>query len=85
MTGEEFKAIRVHIGMTWAEFGAELGLAGSLRNNSTRVAEYERNKKPIPAYLARLAFMLKEHFDAEDHHLPDWPDSCKVTQDNPSK
>ena len=78
MTPAEFKAIRQHLGMDWADFGAELGLAGTPRNNATRVAEYERGKKPIPAYLARLAFMIKEHFDAESGHLPEWPDSCGI-------
>jgi hypothetical protein len=28
----------------------------------------------IPPYIARLAFMIKEHFDAEEQSLPVWPD-----------
>lgn len=78
MTPAEFKAIRLHIGMSTEEFGRELGLSGTPRNNAMRVAEYERGKKIIPPYMARLAFLLKEHFDTEEGHLPEWPDSCAI-------
>ena len=78
MKPDELKAIRDHMGLTPEEFGAEMGLAGSPSNNAVRILEYERGKKFIPSYLARLAFMLQEHFDAEEGHLPEWPESCAV-------
>lgn len=76
MTPAELKSIRNHLGMSTEDFGAELGLSGTQRNNGTRIAEYERGKRVIPPYLARLAFMLQDHFDCEDGHLPEWPVSC---------
>lgn len=62
------------MGLSRDEFAEELGYVGTERNNGHRLGEYERGKKPIPQYIARLAFMIHEHWEAEEHHLPDWPD-----------
>ena len=83
MTPADFKAIRKHLGLDEATFAAELGYAGSTQNKITLIRSYERGKKtPIPTYIARLAFMLAEHFDCEEGHLPEWPASCVA---NPPK
>jgi hypothetical protein len=76
MTPKEFKQIREHLKMEPADFGTEIGLGGSERNRGMRIKEYERGKREIPQYLARLAWLLQEHYDAEEEHLPDWPPSC---------
>jgi hypothetical protein len=76
MTPEEFKAIRTQLGLNRAEFGAELGYSGSGRNDHFLIGQYERGLKTIPAYIARLAFLLLEHYNAEDQNLPEWPPSC---------
>ena len=76
MTPEEFKAIRTQLGLSQGHFAAELGYSGAWRNNATLVKEYERGEKVIPAYIARLAYLLLEHYNAEDQNLPEWPASC---------
>lgn len=74
MTPKEFRNIRQSMGLTTAQFAEELGYVGSERNNSHRIGEYERGKKLLPPYIARLAYLIHEHFLVEDGCLPDWPD-----------
>lgn len=73
MTGAELKAIREHLDMDTREFAAELGYQGSERNNGTRVDKYERGLEIVPPYIARLAWLIREHFDSMEQCLPDWP------------
>lgn len=76
MTADELKAIRNQLHLTQSQFAGELGYGGSPRNNAGQIEDYESGEKTIPAYIARLAYMLLEHFNAEDSHLPEWPPSC---------
>lgn len=84
MTPDELRGIRAHLSLEEAAFAAELGYAGTERNRAHLIREYERGKKaPIPTYIARLAWMLKEHFDCTDNSLPEWPTCCDINPPKP--
>lgn len=85
VTPSEFRAVRNHLRLSEADFAAELGYGGSERNRKVLILQYERGKKqPIPSYIARLAYLIAEHFDVEDGHLPEWPESCAHNPPKPN-
>lgn len=89
MQGNEMKAIRELLGMTELQLARAIGYTGTDRNDDTRIREYERGKKKIPLYIARLVWLIGE-IDARseanllqgvfdpgyvaDDGLPDWPE-----------
>lgn len=80
MRGSEFSAIRARLGLSEARFAALLGYTGTPRNNQTRIREYERDKKQIPLYIARLAWLIHRivnvrHVPVMDGEIkfPEWP------------
>lgn len=74
MLGSEFRQIRKNLGLSEARFAELLGYTGKPVNNRTRIQEMERGKKPIPLYIARLAWLIDE-VDAYCDVMPEevWP------------
>lgn len=69
MTSAEFKAIRLHLGLTQVELASVLGYSIAMQ-----ISEIERatNSKPVPRHVA----MLMKAFDAG--YRPDnWPKQRK--------
>lgn len=60
MNGIEFREIRKRLGLSEAEFAEELGYTGNERNNVTAIQRYERGKRQVPLYMARLAWLLDQ-------------------------
>jgi transcriptional regulator with XRE-family HTH domain len=60
MKPHEFRAIRNNLGLSEARFAELLGYTGLPRNNQTRIREYERGKKQVPLYIARLAWLCEQ-------------------------
>lgn len=94
MTPEEFKAIRDQLGQSKVEFARTLGYTGNDKNNSQRMREFETGERPIPLYIARLAWLIGEimtDVDQEPQDLwpncvnddgaIDWPDWSGVQED----
>lgn len=84
MTPSEFRHIRTSMGMELVPFARELGYNGRDSSDAYLIQQYERGKKPIPAYIARLAYLIHEHFTTEEGYLPDWPESCAHLPPKPS-
>lgn len=61
MTGSEFKAIRLKLGLSRAAFGAALGYQGRPQNINSLIGSLERGDKPIRPWIARLATMFATH------------------------
>jgi hypothetical protein len=59
--------------LTKKQWAVELGY-GHKPHNDTLIRNYESGKKELPPWTARLAYMIHEHFLAEEGCLPDWPD-----------
>jgi hypothetical protein len=79
MTPLELKQLRRKMGLDEVQFATELGYVGSNRNLKTIISQYERGyKSPIPTYIARLAYMISEHWEVEEGCLPEWPASCAL-------
>lgn len=89
MQGKEMRAIRERLGMTELQLARALGYTGTDRNDDTRIREYERGKKQIPLYVARLVWLIGEIAEraeinsnhgvpnpgyVADDFLPDWPE-----------
>lgn len=60
MQGSEMKVIRERLGMTELQLARAIGYTGTDRNDDTRIREYERGKKQIPLYIARLVWLIDE-------------------------
>lgn len=77
MKGEEFRKIREQLGLSQAEFAAELGYTGSRRNMRMLMERYESDRKQIPLYIARLAWLLGRHavgdYPGTQFGLVNWP------------
>lgn len=58
MSGAEFRAIRRRLGLNKNQFALELGYTGNTHNNVTQIARYEGERRLIPLYIARLAWLL---------------------------
>jgi transcriptional regulator with XRE-family HTH domain len=58
MNGETLKDIRNELDLTVVDFGLALGYTGNDNTISDTVRKYERGKKDIPPWIARLAIAL---------------------------
>jgi len=67
MTPNEFRNIRKKLNLTMDDFAIELGYEGTRTGNRNTIARFERNKRPIPLPVAKLAWMM------ELHGIPRWP------------
>ena len=65
MTNDEFKEIRLRLGLTQAQLAAVLGYSIPMQVSEL---ERDRNPKPVP----RLVAMLMEAFDA-GYRPKNWP------------
>ena len=77
MKGEEMRAIRVEaLELTELQLARLIGYTGTDRNDDMRIREYERGKKQIPLYIARLVWMLHAWADLTGQlpNFPEWPD-----------
>jgi len=59
MFGTEFKSIRKGLGLTVLQWARALGYAGSVKTVREQIAKYDRNVRPIPPWIARLAMMYQ--------------------------
>ncbi len=67
-TGKQFQKIRNDLDLSQDEFALELGLIGNPRTNHTTIRRFEKEERPIPLPIARLAWLLWVIKDA-----PTWP------------
>lgn len=81
MQGAEMKQIRERLGMTELQLARAIGYTGTDRNDDTRIREYERGKKQIPLYIARLVWLIGAFAEESDslgydasEQLPEWPE-----------
>lgn len=65
MQGNEMKDIRERLGMTELQLARAIGYTGTDRNDDTRIREYERGKKQIPLYIARLVWLMARVIEGE--------------------
>jgi len=66
MDGAQFKAIRKglkHNGrkLTVLQWARALGYSGTVKTVREQVSRYERDLRPIPPWIARLALMYQTH------------------------
>lgn len=61
MDGSEFSAIRARLGLSVIEFGRAFGYQGDDNSVSVTIRRYERDEKPIPPWIERLALMFGRH------------------------
>lgn len=61
MTGPELKSIRQKLGLSVVEFGRALGYQGQRQTVDVTVRRYELGSRPIPPWIARLAFCYGKH------------------------
>lgn len=61
MTGAELKRIRRRLGLSTTELGRAFGYEGSDITASGTIRKYESDARPIPPWLARLAYMFERH------------------------
>lgn len=78
------RAIRRRLGLGKNQFAKELGYTGTSRNNVTQIKRYEGDRRLIPLYIARLAWLLDQllasqsmlianRVQTEGFPLPAWP------------
>lgn len=68
------RVIRRRLGLTELQLAREIGYTGTDRNDDTRIREYERGKKQIPLYIARLVWLLgclRQEVESDPPEL--WP------------
>jgi len=58
MEGREFRAIREQLRLSKNAFALALGYTGNSTNNTNQISRYENEKRQIPLYIARLAWLL---------------------------
>lgn len=69
MSGDEFRKIRMGLGLGRDAFAMELGYEGGETGNVNTIKRFENNKRPVPLPVAKLAWMLSAH------GLPEvWPE-----------
>jgi len=61
MTGEELKEIRQAFNLSAASMGRALGYSGPKANIAVTIRRLERDARPIPAPVARLAQMFAQN------------------------
>lgn len=77
MKGIEFRAIRKRLGLSKNQFAGQLGYTGNSHNNTTQIERFERDRKQIPLYIARLAWLMDQVITARvprtNDEMIDWP------------
>lgn len=75
MTGAELRAARRAMQLDELGLARLIGYTGTDRNDVTRVKEYERGKRQIPLYIAKLVWLAQDFWFRHGHHprFPDWP------------
>lgn len=69
MTGAELKAVRHALGLSAFALGLALGYSGNRNTVQLAIRRYEHDERPIPPWIAHLAYMIGWH------GVPDrWPD-----------
>jgi transcriptional regulator with XRE-family HTH domain len=61
MTGQEFRDIRLKLGLTAEAFARLLGYRGSRASVQVTIRRYESEVRPIPPAIATLAKMYEQH------------------------
>jgi hypothetical protein len=61
MTGEELRGIRQAFGLSASAMGKALGYTGPRANIAVLVRRFERDARPIPTPIARLAHMFAQN------------------------
>jgi hypothetical protein len=78
VNGKEFKAIRLKLRMTKFKFGRMLGFNSARNSVVVNIHRMENNRKPVPPYIARLAWLIDTSRDGttprDSNRLPRWPD-----------
>lgn len=64
MKGNQFLSIREALGLSVNEMATAIGYTGE--HASVTIREYERDAKPIPAYIARLVWLMHEYLEVWD-------------------
>jgi hypothetical protein len=61
MTGAELKSIREAYGLSASAMGHVLGYTGPKANIAVHIRRFERDARPIPSSVERLASMYARH------------------------
>jgi transcriptional regulator with XRE-family HTH domain len=61
MTGAEFKAIRMRLGLTAEAFARALGYSGTVQSIRTAIYMFQSGRREIPPAIASLVAMIGEH------------------------
>lgn len=73
MQGAEMKVIRLRLNLSELGLARQIGYTGTDRNDATRIREYERDKKQIPLYIARLVWLIDLAVADSPSGLLHWP------------
>jgi len=66
MTGDELRAIRNGLDLSAFAFGLALGYTGNRNTIQTQIRKYESGAREVPALVARLAIMFRDHGVPQD-------------------
>lgn len=87
MKAQEFKNIRLRLGLERLAFARLLGYTGTDRNDETRIKQYERGgpDRQVPLYIARLVWMLLLYHRSTGQipTFPEWPGYVFKTEPDP--
>jgi len=72
MNGAELKRLRLAMRLDELQVGRAIGYTGTDRNVINRIREFERDKKQVPLYIARLVWLMGRFF-AKTGGLPKFP------------
>lgn len=61
MTGDDLRAVRLSLRLSVIDFGQALGYAGRRTTIATCIHKMERDMRPVPRHIERLAIMLGRH------------------------
>jgi hypothetical protein len=76
MNGKDLRAIRKRLFLTKLAFGRLLGYSAERNPLVVLIHRMENGRKPIPLYIARLAWMIDQcHQDRG--HTPTWPEGLR--------
>lgn len=70
------RAVRAQLGMTELQFARLIGYTGTDRNDDMRIREYERGKKQIPLYIARLVWLVGVVMSEAEEMPPEMLSAC---------
>lgn len=73
MQGAEMRAIRERLNLSELGLARQIGYTGTDRNDTTRIREYERDKKQIPLYIARLVWLIDHAISGSPSGQLHWP------------